>query len=405
MPTISSTSETYESFVQRLNARKQNNIDISEGERIKVCNDFQRGDEETGVWGLKMQQCFIDSLINGFPISSTMLIKPYIAKHNTPWCILDGGNRARCVRDFFNDEFKTKEGKLFSELSPKIKANLENMQIYIQYIRLQRDDPLDVTANIFTRINTKIVPLSQGELIKAHGWQNDIPIIELAKKIVGCLWVCEDDDDDDDNDDNDDDDDDDDDNNNDEGRTRMAYTTWTAKMTSFLRKKWHNTFLGGGNKSDNYETKRCDNLALACGFIVSSLGNSINLFTKEFNTLETKLTRSNDPSKKKLDKTFRRIDLMLNIVKNIKNIKKIFKPQCGFPSKMNVFPIWGAIIKDKMTADFKKKTIVFYNSLQDNDALHEKYKFHLTSSGDSHTTASKLTQIIKLIDETDITNE
>ena len=378
MPTISSTSETYESFVQRLNAHDQNNPDIHEGERIKVCNDFQRGDEETGVWNLKMQQCFIDSLRHGYPISSTMLIKSYRAIHNTPWCILDGGNRARCVRDFFNNKFKTKEGKLFNELLPEEKAALKHMQIHIQYIRLVRSDPLDATAKIFTRINTKIVPLSQGELIKAHGWEKDIPIIELAKRLIGSPWICSNDDDD---------------NDDDEGIT-----------TDYLRNLWQNVFPGGGRNMDIYETKRCDNLALACGFIISSIGNSIRSFTNKFNILETKLTRNNNPSRISLEKTFKRIKLMLEIIKNINNIKKTFKPQCGFPSKIYIYPIWGAIIKGKMTDTFKKKTIMFYNSLHDNATLYDRYKYYLTSTGDTHTTISKLNLIIRLINQTNIEN-
>ena len=61
MPNISTTSQSYQEFVSRLSTTEDSNF--PEGERIKVCAEFQRGDDETGIWGLKMKQDLIDSLL------------------------------------------------------------------------------------------------------------------------------------------------------------------------------------------------------------------------------------------------------------------------------------------------------------------------------------------------------
>lgn len=387
MPSITTTSYTYTQFVDRINAIKINNGDIAQHDRIKVCDDFQRGDDDTGVWNLKMKQELIDSLINGCPVGITMLVKPQGATYNTPWSILDGGNRARCVRDFFNNKFKTKDKRIFNELCPEIKANLKNSHIYLHYITISREDPDDIIATLFTRINTKIVPLKEGELIKAHGWQRNIPIIELAKKIIGGPWTNNQEKTDNDEADEDIDDKDID----DEERV--------DKVCRFLRKKWHNIFPGGGPECDIRETKRCDNIALACGFIVSSIQNSIPLFTTKFNTLKKYLIKDHSPPRDKLINLFNRISLLLDIVKDINNPKIMFKPQCGFPRQILIFSIWGAIIKNKMNDIFKRKTIKFYNKIQEDDILYNRYHNCLTYTGDTHTTSSKLKRVSNLINK------
>ena len=62
------------------------------------------------------------------------------------------------------------------------KSSLKYQQIYLQLVRITRDDDDDIIARMFTRMNTKCVSLKDGELLKAHDWRKNIPIVQLSKK-------------------------------------------------------------------------------------------------------------------------------------------------------------------------------------------------------------------------------
>ena len=186
MPTTQTSTQSIRDFIRRLNTTQ--NVELPEGDRIKVCAAFQRGDDTTGVWPARMKRALINSILLGHPIGTIMLVKPAGASNTTNHYILDGGNRSRVIRDFLEDKFPitTENGKkLYSELSECIKAEFANKQLSIMEIRILRSDPNDTIARMFTNLNTMILALKDGELIKAHGWQGDIPIIELAKRLVG----------------------------------------------------------------------------------------------------------------------------------------------------------------------------------------------------------------------------
>ena len=197
MPYTSSTSQPIVQFTYRLNTSDNN--DLPEGDKIKVCGAFQRGDDQTGVWNIKMRRALIKSILLGFPIGSIMLVKPCGADHLTNHFILDGGNRGRAIRDFMLGDFTipyvqedgSKTFKTFQELPVEIQAKFKHTRIHLQEIRVHREDPIDTIAQMFTNLNTMILPLKDGELIKAHGWQGDIPIIELAKRLIGEPWEYE----------------------------------------------------------------------------------------------------------------------------------------------------------------------------------------------------------------------
>ena len=91
---------------------------------IKVCAAFQRGDDALDVG---MKRALINSILD--PIGTIMLVKPAGASTTTNHYILDGGNRSRVIRDFFEDKFPidTQDGrKLYSELSEGVKAEFAN---------------------------------------------------------------------------------------------------------------------------------------------------------------------------------------------------------------------------------------------------------------------------------------
>ena len=370
MPVNTQTCTTNRQFIDRLRDDYP-----YEGDGIQIAADFQRGDEETGVWSPTLKREYIDSLINGYPVGPTMLIKPAGSATHNKWMILDGGNRARALRDFFDDKFKTKgetasEKKLFSELDIATREKLKQSPLYLIQVRVTRQDPDDIVAELFTRINTRIAPLKDGELIKALGWQNDRVLIQTAKMIIGHPWF------------------------NPENITEEDI------RIKDCREKFHNIFPPGKNGAR--ETKRCDNLAIIIGYIVSSITDDINNFDKKFNKLKNYLTKDYQFSEDDKNKFYKRMDILFDILENIPNsaIAKLIPSQCGMPARIKIFPIWGIIIRHNMTEEFKNKTIQFYQILENNIELRAQLDVILTANGDNHMNTNKLDNVKNLINAT-----
>jgi hypothetical protein len=152
-----------------------------EERRISISSDFQRGDEETGVWSEKMNITFIDSRMKGYGIGLITFVR-YVDEEI--WSVLDGGNRCRALRDFYNGVFKW-DGKKYGELSGDERGKLDYMTMPCEKLTIEPGDPPDTIAEMFTRLNTSSKTLSAGELCKAHGYRRNILEIEVAKKIVG----------------------------------------------------------------------------------------------------------------------------------------------------------------------------------------------------------------------------
>ena len=133
MPHINTLNTTAIAFIGRLSE----NPDLPTGELIQICGEFQRGDEDTGVWPTPMKRAYIDSLLKGYPTGVTMIVKPPGASHTTKWMILDGANRARALRDFMNDKFttagETKEDKkkFWEYLRKNLKISSDNDAVTI----------------------------------------------------------------------------------------------------------------------------------------------------------------------------------------------------------------------------------------------------------------------------------
>lgn len=377
MPYITQLSQPIEQFVHRLNTTN-NNDSMPEGEKIKVCAAFQRGDDETGVWNIKMQRKLVESILMGFPIGSIMLVKSWGAANSTKHFILDGGNRSRAMRDFMSGDFSipyveddgSKTFKTFKELPVEIQAKFKNTNLHLQQIRVLREDPPDTVARMFTNTNTLILALKDGELIKAHGWLGNIPIIELAKRLVGEPWKYEVLDDDE------------------------------YHIIDEVRENWHQTFPGGGSDGKKRETKRCDNIAMMCGFILSSKTSNLSLFTKKFDKIKNYLTPDNTFSDEEKEKLLSNLSKFIATINSINNSNDMFKTVCGMPKKLPIFTIWGAIITDRMTPDFTLKVINFYNAIQEDEELMDVYVTTLSGGGDGHSTRSKLENVINLINST-----
>lgn len=372
MPTTKSYPQTIREFTQRLNTTQ--NVELPEGDRIKVCAAFQRGDDVTGVWPSRMKRALINSILLGHPIGTIMLVKPAGASNTTNHYILDGGNRSRVIRDFLEDKFPiiTQDGKKsYSELSEGVKAEFANKNLHIMEIRILRSDPNDTIAQMFTNLNTMILALKDGELIKAHGWQGDILIIELAKRLVGGPWVTT------------------------ESDAVFVQQHPFGQAILDVREKWYNTFPSGTN--DERETKRCDNISHMCSYIVSSMNGDLSHWDKKFTKLKRHLTPENDLDDDQMEKLLERFNTFLDIIQEVNTHNEVFKSRCGFPKKTPVFSIWGALIKDRMTPDFRTKTVTFYNNVQTDEDLRDQWRLALCGNGDSHVNQGKLDSLITLI--------
>jgi hypothetical protein len=365
MPVITHLSTPAEGFVSRLSE----NEDIPTGELIQICAEFQRGDEDTGVWPEKMRKDYIDSLLRGYPTGVTMLVKPPGATHTTKWMILDGANRARALRDFMTDVFPThgrtgEERKVFSELTAEEQARMKNQQIFIQQVRVTRTDPVNVIADLFQRVNTKVCRLAQGELIKAHGWLRNVPTIELAKSLVGGKW-------------------------------NTVITDEIPEWVVRTRERWQELFPAGTNGAR--ETKRCNNLATMCGLIISALMEDIGLLDSDYRSMQRYLIPGQQITAAEATTLSRHFSKFLEIIAQIPEVHTVISSQCGMPKKKKMFPLWGFIIENRMTPQFTQKLIAFYTDIQENTALLLDYNTILCLGGDSHITNNKLTQVYNLI--------
>ena len=364
MPQINTLNTTAIAFIGRLSE----NEELPTGELIQICGEFQRGDEDTGVWPTPMKRAYIDSLLKGYPTGVTMIVKPPGASHTTKWMILDGANRARALRDFMNDKFTTsgetkEDRKKFSQLNTETRVVMQQRAVHIQEIRITRDDPVDIIADLFSRINTKICPLKPGELIKAHGWLKNIPIIETAKGLVGGRW---------------------------HGHMEEI-PAWIQTICT----SWHELFPPGTH--GERETKRCSNLATMCGMIVSSIEEDIVLLDSDYKKLKRHLTPENSISTELATRLTARFTNFLNIMSNIPNVHDIMPSQCGMPKKKKCFPIWGFIIGERMTNIFRERLIQFYTDIQNDSNLKAAYEQILSRGGDSHITLNKLNAVYNLI--------
>ena len=297
-------------------------INTNPSEKIEIESDFQRGDEETGVWSKKHKVLYIDSLQKSFPTGIFTFVKDHTS---VSWKVVDGGNRMRAIRDFKDDKFQDSKGRKFSELTAEEKADFNTISIPSLWLTIEESDPPETIADMFERLNTSSKPLSQGELIKAHGWKKNCEPIELAKKLVGDVWDS-------------------------------AFRDDSSKFSS-IRDKWCEVF------SALEETRRCDSLAMMLGYVISAKVNNFTAFDKRYKKLLPHLSNQNgETSLTQEEKTniYNKLNLFLEVVKRIIS-KDMFQVTKGIPSQRYIGPIWKYVCEGKLTREMVSKIITFHN--------------------------------------------
>lgn len=335
------------------------------GNGIEVKSDFQRGDEETGVWSLDYMQHYIDSLQNGYPSGILTFVKDHkcATAYQNPWSTLDGGNRMRTIRDFIEDKFVDLKTTKYSQLSEQLRAEFNTILIPCQEITIERDDPDNTISNMFIRLNTKTNPLRSGELFKAHGHRGDVWQIEIAKKIVGDCWTSQYDD-----------------------NVKINQIINIAA----IRESWSETFGKLG------ETNRCDNLAMIIGYILSASTSNFTLFDKRYNRLHNHLSSGTSPTHDELVAIYSKLWLLLDTISHINDLSIFGRIVKGTPPQTKIAPVWKKICEGTFTTSDRSKMIKFYNSMTDNTLLRKDY-LDLFKGSNSETGGARIQKIVDFI--------
>ena len=352
-----------------LNIYGRNTDDATYGEsdRVEIESDFQRGDEETGVWSKSQKQNFIDSLQFRYPTGILTFVKDHrsATSYNNPWKVLDGGNRLRAIRDYKNNCFKDENEKKFSDLSPEESANFNTIIIPCQWLTIERTDPPDTIAKMFCRLNTSAKPLSHGELFKAHGWKQNIWDIEIAKKIIGSSWLSNDDVD------------------------KLSTSTCLN-----LNEKWSQVF-----NSKLNETARCDTLAMMIGYVVSAKKEMFTHFDKRYNKNKVALCEPDiQPTTEAINSIYTKINSFLDLMTIIYKTGWFGKAKCGMPPQTKIALIWKRICDGTMNDTFKEKLIDFYTSKMNNEEIRKKYFNIMEEGSNGETTTKKIDNVLNFIE-------
>jgi len=336
-------------------------INTNPSEKIEIESDFQRGDEETGVWSKQNKVLYIDSLQKSFPTGIFTFVKDHTS---ISWKVIDGGNRMRAVRDFKDNKFQDLRGKKFSDLTAEERADFNTITIPCLWLTIEQTDLPETISTMFKRLNTSSKSLSQGELIKAHGWKKNCESIELAKKLVGDKWV--------------------------------SGFEEKDNEVSAIRDKWCEVF------STLEETTRCDNLAMMLGYVISAKVNNFVAFDKRYKKLLPHMSNKNcstSLSPQEKINIYSKLNLFLEVIKQLDS-KDGFQVIKGMPSQRYVGPIWKYVCEGKLTTAIASKIIVFHNEhYAKSSEVKRIYKSILGQTGETGKT--KITAAQKYIESFD----
>lgn len=360
-PGIESNGEIY----RKMTLKKANSIDITPA--------FQRGGEN-GVWKTEAKQKYIVSLMKGWPTGIVTLVVQDMSADEAPMQVLDGGNRLRALRKFLDNDLKIvwedNEEYYFEELDPMVQSRFQDRLFYTQTITIEKNDPPDTISSMFCNLNTTGVKLSDGELLKAHGWMHDIWEIELAKKLIG-------------------------------EEKAVCHTICCDIRFNEIRKGWQQ-YIGELSMDNRYNI-----LYQMVSFIISAKTEQMKDFTGKYNEIKYSLSKSNvEPKKEEVDRVHDKMKILIEVMKELKysksesgeiNHEMLGKPMKGMPNKNKISALWSVIALDgymkygKICLD---NMIKYYNENRNNTSSIEEYKKILQSGGDNHTTNSKLTNLI-----------
>ena len=357
MPRTQYNSISCENFLGRISDEE------SGPDSVIVADAFQRGSEEKGVWNLQFKKAFIDSFIKDYPFGLIIIVKK-AGNPLSPWSILDGANKTRCLRDFYDNKFPDESGNKYDDWDADMKAAFKAKTFTVQSVKVTRHDTPGVIAEMFERLNTRVVPLSAGELTNALGWQKDIWVIELARVMLH--W------------------------NN---------TSWDDPLITSeldwgnLQQRWEEAF------GDLIIHKRLNNISFWTGLILSSVESNIRYFKKKYILqkdllLKEKVT-SSEVQLQKQTKVFNDITTLLKFIEDIDD-KTLWGARQGVPSITKIAVIWHIILAGENIVMFVMITR-FYKAMFDDTVLRDLFKETMTAGGDNHINGTKIGRALGFI--------
>lgn len=353
MPTRETRSISVEILVKRSDPKNVKH------NRIEISSTFQRGDEETGVWNKKDKFKFLDSMLKSFPVGLITLVIVYI-KNVMRTFVLDGGNRMRTLRDILEDELKPDDGVVFSNWDADKKARFKTLSMPVEVVTLEEHEPKHLICDMFSALNTSSKKLTQGELIKALGFLNNYPRIELAKKLSG--WFDDD---------------------------------TLDKHITLIRKNWSDIF---GGKCKRH--KRSEHLKFWLAMINSSMepakDERMKRYRTEFEHEHTYHEREFSPEE--YQRFVTHITTFLTVMAKVSD-KSTFKIKLTIPSITDIALIWGFCIEDSNVTLTSETIIKFYQKCKTNEQLREKVK-SIWREGDHKTSMKKIGKVQDFIKKT-----
>lgn len=325
---------------------------------ITLAPEYQRGNEESGVWNKNQKTLFIDSLIKSFPFGNLTFIR---TEGDRTMQALDGANRCRAMRDYLQNKFPNNEKKYYKKLNrdepntfqyldSETRAKLTNKLINCEIVTIEENDPPNTIGNMFIRLNNTGTKLSQGELINAVDYKNNIKLINLAKSII-------------------------------DGWSN------TSEIGNNLNTKWNNVF---GKKLSR--TTRATTLALTVGFACAFSSKQFKLFDNRYAKIESELFK--EITDDTINNTIELFNEFLDICQEIHrdNIEKLFGKisSNGMPNRRDIAPVVYCMLED----DYNKDNLVkiFKIICQDNVKLNE-YVSQVTKGSNSETSKTKMQEI------------
>ncbi len=133
--------------------------------------EFQRDH----VWPNTMKRDLMDSASKGYPFGQIMVVEIDGKK-----MILDGKQRTNALVSFMEGRFTDRESKYWSDWSAEQKAIYRNIQISVQYIRMEDGEGMSDVVELFRRVNTQGKKLSPGQLVKSC---SDMQMLKLVKRL------------------------------------------------------------------------------------------------------------------------------------------------------------------------------------------------------------------------------
>ncbi len=140
--------------------------------RLDLAPDFQR---RVGIWSTQKKSRLIESILLKIPLPT--MYAADAPDHEDTWLVVDGVQRLSTIASFVKplefpdpkftrltglEYLKEYEDKTFDDLSPRLKARIDETEFVLNLIR--RGTPAPVMFNIFARINTGGSPLTRQEL-------------------------------------------------------------------------------------------------------------------------------------------------------------------------------------------------------------------------------------------------